>query len=139
MHIERLTKLAELLESHNGFRVIDVEGDKVIFDLSGWSCDAEIMCEAERAEAFSVNCNTSCCAVGLAAMTKWFSDQGLHLEDCDVDRDVMFNGYSGWHAVQVFFELGGDVASNLFSASSYEERAVPSQVAARIRALLATT
>src|SRR5262245_56582343 len=96
MHVERLTKLAELLESHNGYRVIKVRGREMVFDLGQWKAtDAQLKEQAEdwladtagikRLEKLMAknNCGTTCCAVGLAAQSPWFNRQGLKLTACD--------------------------------------------------------
>lgn len=146
MNIERLIRLAELLEAD----AANPTGLK--FDLGFWAAPVEFSGKAfsERDKLVEgglkltevsktiVNCNTAACAVGLAVLSEAFADQGLTgtINECNGELIPKFEHNDGWHAVQYFFDINGDDAERLFSSGSYsvsKGAAAEEAVALRIR------
>lgn len=76
------------------------------------------------------------CAIGHATADKRHNALGLSYS---VHRRApVYNGRTGWHAVEAFYALPDFLAHNLFSRQSYpyNSRPRPADVADRIRALL---
>ena len=120
MNKERLLKLAALLDKHrdNGVR----------FDLADWRVEGK---EKDW-------CGTKACAVGLACTHPEFVSDGLGLQSSNGFAPTYQNGdYSGWDAVQEFFDLDWDSSWWLFAASEYKGKtygnAAARKVAKRIR------
>lgn len=113
MNIERLTKLAELLEN------LDTKKTKKKFNMESWDC------------------GTSACAVGHAMINSWFNKQGLmaaFATAIDGMRCVpTYNDGTQWDAVKKFFELDLMDAHYLFMDDCYPRKARPTTVAKRIR------
>lgn len=110
MHKERLLRLAALLEkdaaNENGLQ----------FDLGGWG--------HTRNKAPSVSCGTQGCAVGLAAISGEFTQDGLTFYadrhyDCLLKIKPEYSVWSGWDAVEHFFEISYAEAHNLFDNRFY--------------------
>jgi len=138
MNIERLTKLAELLDK--------VDEQRKPFNLSVWvrspteltGLDLEDTAAASgltREEVTSHECGTVACAVGHACLDSWFNEQGLIL---DLDGQPKFENNQSWDAVAAFFEVGIELAIFLFDHGNYEEETetTAAEVAYRIRALI---
>lgn len=128
MNKERLLKLADLLEAD----AANPEGIK--FDLSFWGADAQYSGadwdtkEALQGQgvglkpgrAIPVNCGTAACAVGLAAISGVFADEGLGYKlTCNGELSPMFDENESWDAVYDFFGLTEEQATSLFSDASY--------------------
>jgi hypothetical protein len=149
MHVERLTKLAELLEA------MPEKPAPVALDLRRW---------AMPSYAEHQPCQTAACACGHAALDPWFQQQGLSLyrttlgtrgfyelveppirtaeqlaEACRAaEGDVEFTihelgGERHYGAAMRFFELSWDTCQWLFEASRYFGPVTPQLVASRIR------
>jgi hypothetical protein len=143
MHIERLTKLAELMET------IQKDMNKVAhFDLGNWigrysiSNKVYAILRDENSHKFTtdliVECGTTACACGYAGMDPWFREQGLKL---DQDACMSYKNFIGWSAVQFFFDISEDHAEFLFSEDKYNSfdypgGAKPADVAFRIRCFI---
>ena len=139
MNIERLTKLAELLD-----KVVE---ERKPFNLYCWTdeidrsqgegvfksiASASDMTEEELSKH---ECGTVACAVGHACLDSWFNEQGLIL---DLDGQPKFENNQSWDAVAAFFEIGIELAIFLFDHGNYEEETetTAAEVAYRIRALI---
>lgn len=126
MNIERLTKLAELLDK--------VAAANKPFNLAVWINDPDS--ETSDPQHKAGECGTVACAVGYAACDPWFNAQGLSL----VGGEPAITGVEeGWDSVELFFDLGEGDARYLFCSSRYGTGpdTSPSQVAARIREFIA--
>lgn len=126
MHYERLERLAALLDT--------VPPEK--FDLGSWAC------------------GTTACAIGWAALDPTFRSEGLRL-DCVPSPDTyhcytvtdltqtggtffpVFGKAVYYAAAEAFWGLTNNQAHKLFAPWSYDPPGTPSDVAKRIRALLA--
>lgn len=90
-------------------------------------------------------CGTTACAVGFATLDKRFRAQGLRMHvasgcsfPCYVGTEGR-GGFTGWLAVQKFFDLEYEMADYLFHSDHYSEgKDGPADVAARIRQVLKT-
>lgn len=130
MHVERLTKLAELLETAKEDGTIEVDGGDCIgekqirFRLHSWLNP-------------TLNCGTAACAVGAAGLTKWFQKEGLSINNNSFNSQLIpyYGDDRGWDAVNLFFDIDDVVSTYLFETDSYS-RATPKMVADRIRELL---
>jgi len=157
MQIERLTRLAEVLEGQK-------LAASVSFDLSTW-LDADAGTDpdhvflspvtAERVSAGTgtdnyavvdaavLSCGTVACAVGHAALIPEFQALGLKLvrdvtpEPSAFGAMPFFDGKVGWAAVHAFFDIDQDWADYLFMRTHYEGSPSPLQVAVRIREVIA--
>lgn len=140
MNIERLTKLAELLDK--------VAAERKPFNLSVWvrspaelvGMDLEDTATASglaMEEVASHECGTVACAIGHACLDPWFNEQGLTV---DLDGQPKFENNQSWDAVAAFFEIGWELSIFLFDYTNYEEEQETSAaaVAYRIRALTAS-
>jgi len=139
MNIERLTKLAELLDK--------VALERRPFNLSVWVHKTQDLCfmdvkDTAVASGLSEDevehheCGTVACAVGYACLDPWFNEQGLRAYE-----DLPSYRYSsGWDAVEDFFGIYYEEARHLFSPDSYtgEEETRAEEVAARIREFIAS-
>lgn len=90
-----------------------IEGEPVTgevrFDLWFWVLD-------------SADCGFSACAVGHAMIDPRFNELGLGLlrnEPFYRDGTGVGHGHTGWEAVQAFFGVDEETASNLFSNHNY--------------------
>jgi hypothetical protein len=117
MHVERLTKLAELLDR--------VEAEKKPFDIWFW---------------YTPNTNHPCgfaaCAVGHAMVDPWFISQGL-TKNYEHNNGPHYNDKYEMEAVQEFFSLSSTDADTLFAAECYDYDPTAADVAAKIRQYLA--
>jgi hypothetical protein len=140
MNKRRLLKLADLLEA-------DAANKKgVKFDLNDWAKPADGRRFFEGDERVPVSCNTSACAMGLAAISGAFKRSGLKYE---LQENVWtggfslvptFNGKSGFDAAEALFEISSLTAEYLFDSDYYaKSRGAHAElaVAARIRKLVA--
>lgn len=136
MHYERLERLAALLDT--------VPPEK--FDLGSWAC------------------GTTACAIGWAALDPTFRNEGFRLEveyfvplfgtrrradatklshtnvswrRLQPDSYPVFGGYEDYEAVMLFFGLSKDQAHRLFDRAAYGNAGTATDVAKRIRAMLA--
>ena len=123
MNKERLLKLANLLEQDaknpNGIK----------FDLNWWarpSIDSASQIpywhDVKREPAPS--CDTTGCAMGLAAVSGIFKDEGLSYRisgrNIEVEyRDARGFQYSGFEAAQVFFDINHYQSYQLFNPDHY--------------------
>lgn len=116
MNTERLLRLANHLEQvvapHPG-----------TFDLGSWKNE----------------CGTTYCAVGHACSIPELRAIGLRLSPSAEKGEFYpeFNGLEGWCAVEVVFDLTSKEAYDLFSSDSYLKGTKPTDVARRIRDLVA--
>lgn len=140
MNIERMNKLADLLEAD----AANPEG--VRFDLGTWGRDVNYLDEYKsgfvEGQVIPINCNTAACAFGLAAISGAFKDDGLTYQ---IDDDYLipeFEGKIGIFAATKFFDLRFTAASYLFDTSSYNTiRGAPAEleVVRRIRSMVGGT
>lgn len=120
MHIERLSKLVQLLENLPQIPSFYNASKPFAFNLTVWRDE----------------CGTSACAVGFAAMDSWFQQEGLSLM-LNVVRvfTPFYKSSEGSRAVSQFFEIDHGAAVTLFYPEKY--RSVqwrdPKAVAQRIR------
>jgi hypothetical protein len=115
-HIERLTKLAELLES--------ATGRDVPFPTRRKPATLDMRVFAKRDE-----CGTVACAAGIAGLHPWFRRQGFQT---NINTGwVAFGRYSGGQAVHEFFGTW-----QVFSPDFYRGKPSPKVVAKAIRTLL---
>jgi len=129
MNIERLTRLAELLETPSTLRPLAVMD--VGFDLTTWYREGPDY--DDGIESYN-ECGTTACAVGHACLDVWFNAQGL-VRDGGIPQ---FEDNSGWDAVAEFFEIDdGYTPGWLFLSDSYQGEATRFDVASRIREALA--
>jgi hypothetical protein len=121
MHVERLTKLAELMDA--------VQADKTKrenFDIGQWVH----------------NCGSPACAAGWAMSDPWFQSQGL--KKFTKLGIPTFDGLAHTEALEAFFDLTED-QSNLFHQDGYDAdgegyiTVEPADVANKIRELLDST
>ncbi|MDP9155314.1 MAG: hypothetical protein M3O74_13800 [Pseudomonadota bacterium] len=149
MNIERLSRLAEVLESQKLIA-------NVSFHLATW-LDADIRppVTAERVSAGTgtdnyavvdaavLSCGTVACAVGHAALIPEFQALGLKMvrdvtpDQFDFGALPFFDGKVSWAAVHAFFDIDEDWADYLFMGTRYDSSPSPNQVAARIREVIA--
>lgn len=118
MHTERLTKLAELLETYQG---------PLEFYMG------------------TFHCGYAACACGLAAAGPWFNAQGFELsapavlQEGPVNLLPVFGGLHGLDAANAFFQVDRHIGAWLFFGSSYSAGVVcvtREMVAERVRRLL---
>ena len=112
MNKRRLLKLADLLEA-------DARSKKGIkFDMGTWG--------DSRDGPPGVNCGTSACAMGLAALSGVFRRQGLKAKVIHsgafgvYDVEVMFGRSKGHKAAVRLFNIADAEARFLFMPSSYD-------------------
>ena len=137
MNKDRLLRLVNLLRED----AANPNGAK--FDLGTWG-------ESSDAEP-RLSCGTTACAMGLAAISGIFKDEGLTFsvhpevgingEDVN-DIKVEYDHRSGFTAAALFFDISGTDARYLFAPDSYRG-SIPvgkegeELVAARIEAFIA--
>lgn len=98
------------------------EGAPVLFDLSNWLAANSGLPQGYRNHG---KCGFSACAVGHMMLDPRFMEEGL-VEKYDVPHyNVLLNGVShrwdnGWSAVESFFEIGYEIAHNLFDPQRYD-------------------
>lgn len=135
MHVERLLRLADLLDR--------VE-EKILVDVSKVSEKIQNLIDPLGLK-FSLKdwfCGTTACACGFAALDPWFIEQGLSLEVYEsffrTKAHPVYEGLHHWAAIEKFFGLDVSDGQHLFSISEYAEldSAPPKRVAARIRAFV---
>jgi hypothetical protein len=108
----RLLKLADLLET-------DAKNRKGIrFDLSTWG-------NVEAADKPVLSCNTTACAMGLAAISGIFKKQGLDYELTPSGNIAIHvkGAYGGFSAAAELFSISHDESDWLFDYPSYGEAA----------------
>lgn len=117
MNVERLTKLAELMD-----RIKPTSKKK--FDLQYWKKKTD--------------CGTSACAVGWACSDPWFKEQGLKLKtdvwsrkETETAWDVYYDDWRHFAAVARFFDIREYEAEHLFMPGV--EYSKPADVASRVR------
>jgi hypothetical protein len=119
MNVERLLKLADLLEA-------DANNPKgVKFDLTAWvqkkDSDGEFTTFGfAKGETIPVSCGTAACAWGLAAISGAFADDGVGF---DLNRNgwisPTFNGAEDFDAAEMFFDINTNEVSYLFDPDFY--------------------
>lgn len=127
MNTVRLLKLADLLEA-------DAANPKgVKFDLDTWASDArmidlkwdndliESLKYDPNTKIIPVSCQTAACAMGLAAISGAFKDEGLSWRiNSDGWLVPTFNETESFTAAEEFFDLDGyGEAEYLFSSDRY--------------------
>lgn len=128
MHIERLSRLADLLESYRT-PPGSPEFNMTVF-YEEW------------------NCGSAACACGLAALDPWFNAQGFTLTAGGSMMDAkqllpIYLGYLGFDAIKHFFRLDYLEMTHLFALAGYYQYRRPKRevtkeiVAARIREFIA--
>ena len=131
MHIERLNKLIEIL----------LKVPNKSFDLTQWTNVKEL--------SQQVDCGTVACAVGWACFDKSFNEEGLNYQEVEQNlfgtqyMTPVFEGSTGWDAVEAFFDISLGASEFLFETHAYEnhswyaDRSVqPKDVINRIRLLM---
>lgn len=149
-HPDRLVRLAALLE-----RDADNETG-VKFDLSTWgapSDDGQQLYRDGKPKEVKVDCGTTACAFGLAAISGEFKAEGLTYEFVPVTSvggyalvpTIMDGGRprSGFSAAQALFGIEYAAAEYLFDTVAYDEVPQGAEgerlVASRIRDFVATS
>lgn len=150
MKRERLEKFAALLEADAN----DPQG--ATFNLRGWagtfnSKTGPNWTFDKITDQIPINCGTTACALGLAAISGIFKDEGLTFRIghegnllpvyLDPSKSKMWMGYE---AAQKFFDISSNTAYRLLSPDYYPETlqdgsASELEVARRIRLLLSGT
>ena len=136
MNIERLTKLAELLDK--------VAEERKPFNLSMWVRSSTELTDMDLGDTAAASgltkegvanheCGTVACAVGHACLDPWFNEQGL---TANAGGQPMYGKDNSWDAVAAFFEIERELAILLFDYANYDEEAetTAAEVAYRIRA-----
>jgi hypothetical protein len=144
MNVERLTRLAEVLEAQKFVAKAEFKLDEWFeadshenFKIFGEAIETN---EGEmwQVDPTSIACGTAACACGHAAMMPEFQAEGLKLlaDCCDNQAVPYFDGLTGWLAVQKFFDLEDHEATELFTKSAYvfsDQAGEAADVAKRIR------
>lgn len=135
MHTNRLLRLAVLLEED----AINPQGVK--FDLELWGTDSRTGNLHPANTIIPADCQTTACAMGLAAISGIFYDEGLTWNVHHGWLVPTFNGEDGFDAALAFFELPDlRAVYHLFSPESYDQhkgKDAELAVAKRIRKLVA--
>lgn len=137
MHVERLRKLEQLLRD-------DAKNEKgVKFNLAVWASPSQTTPGlggyarekwVDKVEP-SVSCGTTACALGLAAISGVFKDEGLDYRVYEAGSEVDENGvkrqlfilepdhggHSGFEAGQSFFDLTYSQSHFLFDPAAYDD------------------
>jgi hypothetical protein len=139
MRSDLLLKLADLLESE----AENKEG--VNFDLHYWAAPEEGMHFKNKEVAIPMSCQTRACAMGLAAISGAFKDEGLTYE-LEYSRSAngfimhpVYNGHRGFDAAAELFGIEDEDAIRLFSPDLYTVTTgadAEREVASRIRQLV---
>lgn len=125
MNKDRLLRLADLLEANAN----NPTGAK--FDLGVWAAKdgygSDLTFEeikdfriGEGVDVVPVDCGTVVCAVGLAAISGVFKDEGLGWKISASELVPTFEDHDGFDAVNEFFDLTYDQSEFLFSGHNYE-------------------
>jgi hypothetical protein len=116
MNKERLMRLVQLLRDNAN----NPTGAK--FDLSFWGEIPPAEWGKKSLEEGSVvplTCNTTGCALGLAAISGKFQAEGLTWKSHGGVIEPAFEGRTGFEAGMAFFDLSYDEATGLFDPSYY--------------------
>lgn len=97
MPIDHATKIERLQQ----LRRVVLEAPAERFHMLGWEDQAI--------------CGTVRCAVGWAGVDPWFTAQGFAIILATPELTLEDDAFSGWGAVEEFFDLSGDDADALFS------------------------
>jgi hypothetical protein len=145
MNIERLQRMADLLER-------DAANPKgVKFDLSTWAAPGGKVSWEKKPREVKVDCGTSACALGLAAISGEFKKEGLAYEFTGdftegftllpVITDKLGSIKDGFRAGATLFEITDADSHYLFDPDQYDTIPMGEEgerfVAARIRRLIA--
>ncbi|KAH0542816.1 hypothetical protein GP486_008612, partial [Trichoglossum hirsutum] len=112
-------------------------------DCLSYSYNSEFVAQVGE-QRVPVNCGTSGCAWGLAAISGIFKDEGLTYEISSASTTSLvpvFDGWRGFAAADRFFEISNAMAASLFDPMYYEVkdgREAELAVAKRVRTLVAT-
>lgn len=133
MNVERLIRLAELLEADavnpNGIKfALDTWGHDAKIEDDGFPYDGSRMHEyAKDVQSIPVDCNTAACAMGLAAISGAFAAEGLTwriLSQFENGTGTLIptlrDGTDGFSAAMRLFEIPDDAATQLFDPSYYD-------------------
>jgi hypothetical protein len=127
MNTDRLLRLADLLEAN----AANPTGVK--FDLETWAIPAGYDVHtaystgthayAPDTETIPLDCNTVACAMGLAAISGVFKDDGLDWKISDSGWLVPVYGkfIDGFQAAEAFFDVEYRATEHLFDASFYPD------------------
>lgn len=121
MRKDRLEKLAELLinDANNA--------GGVKFDLRGWAGRPDTIWGIDwnwpnGTVGIPVNCGTVACALGLAAISGLFKDEGFGFKLTKIGTLVPIYAHeSGYLAAKAFFEISLGDSQKLFSPDSYPD------------------
>lgn len=107
------------------------------FNLESWR-DSNSPFENRSDEALlDTDCGTTGCAIGYACAIPELKAEGLSWQNGRWQNTPQYKNYSGWIAVEEFFDISNEVATALFSVFKYvPAQRGPRQVAARIRTYL---
>lgn len=110
---ERLLKLAALLRKN----AANPKGVK--FDLDAWAMYDDRKSQVLSKGPIPLNCNTTACAVGLAAISGLFKEEGLGYVAGAGTIIPTYGRESAWEAVNSFFGLTENQAGYLFADVYY--------------------
>jgi len=125
MHVERLSKLADVLENLPEERALmrPPPGKRTVptkFKIDTWT-----------------SCGTTACAIGYAAIHPWFTRRGLKLQRIGFPTIPVFQGECGGMAIRKFFDLSNRDAFYLFYRDGFYIRDEGKRaVARRIRGFI---
>lgn len=131
MKTDLLLKLADMLEAD----AANPEGIK--FDLRSWIRPSDLTYEAY--ENLPMNCGTTACAMGLAALSGQFEGLSYTGAGNVAYRVSVTETKYGFDAVEVLFDVSFETAAKLFSKTYYPVRLGAEAellVAKRIRTLV---
>lgn len=123
MNKNRLLRLAELLEADA------VQPNGIKFDLNVWAVPdgfdnlaSDHGPYSERTKIIPVDCGTVACAMGLAAISGVFKDEGLtYTIESNGSLYPEYDNAQGFGAAAKFFEIRYSDATMLFSRDGYSE------------------
>lgn len=139
----RLLKLADLLEAD----AANPTGIK--FDLSQWAMPSDLSGAGDMGTGYSidtvtvpVSCNTAGCALGLAAISGVFKDEGFGFKIGEATGWLLptFNDEVGYDAGRHFFGLDYEQTNHLFDPDFFSDTKgaeAELEVAKRIREVVA--
>lgn len=118
MRKDLLLKLADLLEADAA------KPDGIKFDLRAWAYDANVGTPEENmlspGQDVTLNCNTAACAMGLAALSGIFKEEGLTWEiNLYNNMGIRYEGWANYDAAAKLFDIGSGSACYLFCPDEY--------------------
>jgi hypothetical protein len=115
---DRLLKLAKLL-------VANAKNKKgVKFDLNSWAIMEDVDVKPDTNQSVKMDCRTTACAAGLAAISGQFKGLGYQLSAGykKLWVDPTFKHYEGFDAVTAYFGLNLEQGKRLFVPDFYPKK-----------------